>query len=257
MYPPQRQQAITDLLLADGGRVSVGAIADRLQVGTETVRRDLDLLDRRGLIRRVRGGAELVESLPFERALAARHADQAAEKRMIAAAVVEDLPAEGVVVLDSGSLTYVVAERLPTDRPLVVVTNNLPAAALLAGRPNLKVITLPGMIRGLTQASVDGWTTRRLETLSADLAIVGVNGMTPGLGLTTTNPEEAAVKRAMLLCARRRLVPVVSARIGRNSFCSFAAVSEVDKIITDAAADTELLADLRGAGPEVQVTGSR
>ena len=255
MYPPQRQQVITDLLLADGGRVGVGAIARRLRVGTETVRRDLDLLERRGLVRRVRGGAELVDSMPFERALAARHADRAAEKKLIASAVVDELPADGVVVLDSGSLSYLVAEQLPDDRPLVLVTNNLPAAALLTGRTNLTVITLPGLIRGLTQASADGWTTRRLERLSVDLAIVGVNGMTPDLGLTTTNPEEAAVKRAMLTCARRRLIPVISARVGRNSFCSFASVGEVDKIITDAAADSELVAELRGAGPEVQITG--
>ena len=61
------------------------------------------------------------------------------------------------------------------------------------------------------------------ETLTVDLAIIGVNGMTPTHGLTTTNPEEAATKRAMLLSARRRIVPVISGRIGRNSFCSFAA----------------------------------
>lgn len=256
MYPPQRQQAITDILLGTREQVGVSAIADRLGVATETVRRDLEVLARRGVVRRVRGGAELVESVPFEQALAARHADQRAEKQLIAAAVVADLPSDGVVVLDSGSLTYVVAERLPADRPLTVVTNNLPAAALLADRPGLTVITLPGMIRGLTQASVDGWTTRRLESLSADLAIVGVNGLTPQLGLTTTNPEEAAVKRAMLLCARRRLVPVVSAKLGRNSFCKFAAVNEVDLIITDPGADPELLGELRGAGPEVRVAGA-
>lgn len=256
MYPPQRQQAITDILLGTREQVGVSAIADRLGVATETVRRDLEVLARRGVVRRVRGGAELVESVPFEQALAARHADQRAEKQLIAAAVVDDLPSDGVVVLDSGSLTYVVAERLPSDRPLTVVTNNLPAAALLADRPGLTVITLPGMIRGLTQASVDGWTTRRLESLSADLAIVGVNGLTPQLGLTTTNPEEAAVKRAMLLCARRRLVPVVSAKLGRNSFCKFAAVNEVDLIITDPGADPELLGELRGAGPEVRVAGA-
>jgi DeoR family transcriptional regulator, fructose operon transcriptional repressor len=197
----------------------------------------------------------LVESVPFEQALAARHADQRAEKQLIAAAVISELPTDGVVVLDSGSLTFVIAEMIPDDRPLVIVSNNLPGAMILAEKPRLTVITLPGMIRGLTQASVDGWTTRRLESLSADLAIVGVNGITPDLGLTTTNPEEAAVKRAMLMCARRRVVPVVSAKIGRNSFCSFAAVNEVDKIITDPGADPDLLAEFRGAGPDVQVAG--
>lgn len=255
MYPPQRQQAITDLLLEQRSRVSVSSIAARLAVATETVRRDLEVLERRGVVRRVRGGAELVESVPFEQALAARHADQRAEKQVIAAAVIRELPSDGVVILDSGSLTFVIAEKLLDHRPLTIVTNNLPAATILAARPQLTVITLPGMIRGLTQASVDGWTTRRLETLSADLAIVGVNGLTADLGLTTTNPEEAAVKRAMLMSARRRLVPVVSAKLGRNSFCSFAAVNEIDKIITDRGADPELLGELRGAGPEVQVAG--
>ena len=74
------------------------------------------------------------------------------------------------------------------------------------------------------------------QHLTVDLAIIGVNGMTPTHGLTTTNPEEAATKRAMLLSARRRIV-VISGRIGRNSFCSFAAVNEVDLVITDAAAN--------------------
>lgn len=254
MFPPQRQRAITDMLLAQGSRsASVVAIAERLQVATETVRRDLEVLVRRGLIRRVRGGAELVESVPFDEALTARHAGQLAQKQAIAAAALEDLPPDGVVVLDSGSLTYVVASLLPTDHTSTVVTNNLPAAAMLADRPGLTVITLPGMIRGLTQASVDGWTTRRLERLSVDLAIVGVNGLTSALGLTTTDPEEAAVKRTMLLCARRRLVPVVSAKLGRNSFSSFAAVNEVDKIITDSGAEAELVAELRAGGPEVAV----
>ena len=80
--------------------------------------------------------------------------------------------------------------------------------------------------------------------------------MTPTHGLTTTNPEEAATKRAMLLAARRRIVPVISGRIGRNSFCSFAAINEVDLVITDAAVNTEIVSELEAAGPEVVVAES-
>jgi DeoR family fructose operon transcriptional repressor len=87
--------------------------------------------------------------------------------------------------------------------------------------------------------------------LTVDLAIIGVNGMTSTHGLTTTNPEEAATKRAMLLAARRRIVPVISGRIGRNSFCSFAGVNEVDLVITDAGANTEIVNELAAVGPEV------
>lgn len=251
-YPPERQRDITDLLLQlDGRRASVVQISERLHVTTETVRRDLDVLERRGVLRRVRGGAELMDAVPFEQALAARHAEQLDDKLVIARRVVDELPDEGVVVLDSGSLTLFCAQALPRDCRLVVVTNNLPAAQYLADYEHLRVFTLPGMVRGLTSAAVDARTSRRLGSLTADLAIVGVNGLTVAHGLSTTNPEEAAAKRAMLLSARRRLVPVISGKLGRNSFCSFGAVDELDVVVTDAGADPGLVLELAAAGPEV------
>ncbi len=254
MYPPERQRAITGLLMGEEGRrASVALISEQLKVTTETVRRDLDVLERRGVLRRVRGGAELMDSTPFEQALAARHAEQFDDKVLIARRLVAELPPDGVVVLDSGSLTFVCAQAMPRDRPLAVVTNNLPAAQYLADYDNLRVFTLPGTIRGLTSAAVDSWTTRRLATLTADVAIIGVNGLTPSHGLTTTNPEEAATKRAILLAARRRIVPVISGKLGRNSFCSFAAVNEIDLIITDREANGELVRELAAAGPEVAI----
>lgn len=252
-YPPERQREITALLVAAKGRVAVAQISQELGVTTETVRRDLDVLERRGVLRRVHGGAELMNATPFEQALAARHAEQSAAKDAISRRLVAELPDDGVVVLDSGSLTYMFASLMPDDRQLTVVTNNLPAARLLAERANLRVLTLPGMVRGLTSAAVDVVTADRLADLTADLAIVGVNGVTPGQGLTTTNPEEAGTKRAMLLSARRRVVPVISGRVGRNSFCSFAAVNDVDLLVTDEDADPDVLGELAALGPEVVV----
>ncbi len=99
------------------------------------------------------------------------------------------------------------------------------------------------------------WTSRRLSTLTVDLAVIGTNGLTVSHGLTTTNPEEAAAKRAMVLASRRRVLPVISGKLGRNSFCSFAAVSEIDLIITDAGASAEAVQELAVAGPEVVVVG--
>jgi DeoR family fructose operon transcriptional repressor len=254
MYPPERQRAITALLMRlDGRRASVAQISDQLRVTTETVRRDLDVLERRGVLRRMRGGAELLESTPFEQALAARHAEQFEDKKVIARRLAAEVPEDGVVILDSGSLTFICAQAMPKDRPLVIVTNNLPAARYLADFENLRIVTLPGMIRGLTSAAVDSWTSRRLSTLTADLAIVGVNGLTPANGLTTTDTDEAAAKRAMLLAGRRRVVPVISGKLGRNSFCSFAAVNELDMIITDRGASTEMVRQLAAAGPEVVI----
>ncbi len=254
MFAPQRQRAIADFLLTVPGRdVSVAEIGRRLGVAAETVRRDLEVLARRGTVRRVRGGARLVDATPFEQALAARHAEQRAEKLAIADRVAAELPADGVVALDSGSLTFNCAQAMIKDSGVAVVTNNLPAAQYLAQSSTLTVITLPGLIRGLTSAAVDAATSARLSSLAVDVAIIGVNGLTPKRGLTTTNPEEAAVKRAMLLAARRRIVPVISGKVGRDSFCAFGTLSDVDLIITDSGADPELLAELTAAGPEVIV----
>lgn len=254
MYPPERQRAITRLLAQlEGGRGTVAGIGQELSVTTETVRRDLDVLERRGVLRRIRGGAELVGATPFEQAFAARQAEQYKDKLVIAQRVMRELPDNGVVVLDSGSLTLICAQAIPPDRSLVVLTNNLPAAQYLAGNENLKVISLPGMIRGLTSAAVDSWTCRRLQTVTADVAIISVNGLTGKQGLTTTNPEEAAVKRSMLLSAHRRVVPVISSRLGRSAFCTFASINEVDIVITDAAADQDLVRQLASAGPDVVI----
>ena len=252
MYPPERQQAIAEYLVdRPEHRAGVAQISERLGVTAETVRKDLDVLERRGVLRRVRGGAELLSTTPFEQALAARHAEQFDDKLAIARRVVAELPEDGVVILDSGSLTFVCAQLMPTDRALTLVTNNLPAARYLAGHTKLQILTLPGSVRGLTSAAVDPWTVRRLSTITADLAVIGVNAMTAERGLMTTNPEEAAVKRAMLLAARRRLVPVISSKLGRTSFCTFGAVSEVDLVITDRGAAPEQLAELSAAGPAV------
>jgi DeoR family fructose operon transcriptional repressor len=109
-----------------------------------------------------------MDSTPFEQALAARHAEQFEDKLVIARRVAEELPQDGVVVLDSGSLTFFCAQAMPKDTALAVVTNNLPAAQYLADYENLRVFTLPGTIRGLTSAAVDVWTTHRRERDDAD-----------------------------------------------------------------------------------------
>ena len=115
--------------------------------------------------------------------------------------------------------------------------------------------TVPAALAAPTiiSASALGRTGSPPPSDRINLGIIGVNGMTPTHGLTTTNPEEAATKRAMLLSARRRIVPVISGRIGRNSFCSFAAVNEVDLVITDPGANSEIVTELAATGPEVVI----
>lgn len=251
MYPAERQAAIIADARDGDGAVSVAQVSERLRVAPETIRRDLIVLERQGLVRRHHGGAVLTRRTPFEPSLQRRREGEHLERSAVARLVVEHLPDEGVIVLDSGSMTLEIAALLPDDRRLLVVTNSLPIVALLAGRPRLTVLALPGQVRALTQAAVGAWTVGRLAELHADVAVIGANGVGVTEGATTTLPEEAEVKRAMLGVARRRILAVTSTKFATTSFHRAAALDEFDTIITDDRLDAETITALADAGPEL------
>ncbi len=254
MYAEERQQAI-GTLVAEEGRIAVTAVADRFGVTTETVRRDLAVLERAGVLRRVHGGAVPAGALTLmETALADRSATRAEAKRKIAAAALDLLPGTGgSVLLDGGSSTAALADVLPGDRALFVATNSVPIAARLATAPGIALHLLGGRVRGLTQCAVGDAPVRALADLRTDVAFLGTNGLTPGHGLTTPDEAEAAVKRAMVRAGQRVVVLADSSKLGREHLVRFAALEDVDVLVTDAEAAPADLARLEDAGIEVVV----
>ena len=250
MFAEQRQQRIVEQARLEG-RVDVSRLAADLEVTPETVRRDLNALERQGVLRRVHGGAMPVERLGFEPGLAARDAVLRAEKERIAKAALAELPVEGAVLIDAGTTTARLAELLPASRELTVVTNALPIALRLSVRPGLTVLAVGGRVRGRTQAAVDDWALRALRDTYVDVAFVGTNGITLDRGLTTPDPAEAAVKRAMIAAARRVVVLADHTKVGATHFARFGSVGEVDMLITDSGLDADVAARLEAAGPTV------
>jgi DeoR family fructose operon transcriptional repressor len=250
MYAEERQQEILRRARAKG-RVEVLALADDLSVTTETIRRDLTLLERAGVVRRVHGGAIPVERLGFEPALATRDAVMTSEKERIAKAAVGELPDGGSIIIDAGTTTSRLAEAIPMDRELTVIVNAPPLAVMLASRPNLAVILLGGRVRGRTLATVDDWGLRPLSQIFVDVAFMATNGLSPERGLTTPDPAEAAVKRAMIAAARRTVVLADHTKIGHDYLARFGELSDVDTLITDNGLDAELICELEQAGLRV------
>ncbi|MBO3746790.1 DeoR/GlpR transcriptional regulator [Streptosporangiaceae bacterium NEAU-GS5] len=250
MYAEERHQEILQRARSQG-RVDVVTLAEEFGVTTETIRRDLTALERAGVLRRVHGGAIPVERLAFEPALAARDEVMTAEKERIAKAALAELPQDGAIVLDAGSTTGRLARVLPADRELTIVVNSPPLAAALATRPNLSVIMLGGRVRGKTLATVDDWALQPLSQLHVDVAFMATNGCSVSKGLTTPDPAEAAVKRAMIKCARRRVLLADHTKFSSDYFARFGALDEIDLIISDSGLDAGLAADLAAAGPDV------
>jgi len=250
VYAPERHQLILTAARADG-RVDVMALSRQLDVTPETVRRDLTTLERRGLLRRVHGGAIPVERLGAEPGLADREGRYAQQKDRIAKLAVDELPDGGSIILDAGTTTARLAELLPTDRELTVVTHSLPIAMILASRPGITLHLIGGLVRWRTLAAVGGWARQAIAEIHADVTFLGTNGLTVEHGLTTPDLAEAQVKRALVDAARRTVVLADHSKIGRTDFALVAPIDRVDTLITDSEVDPELADELEAAGLSV------
>lgn len=252
MYAEERQQAIAQRARQDG-RVDVNGLAHELDVTTETIRRDLIALERRGTLRRVHGGAIPVDRLGFEPEVATREAVLTAEKEAIAKRALAELPDDGSIILDAGTTTLRIAQLLPPDRELTVVTNSLPHASLLATMPRVTLHLVGGRLRPRTLATVDEAAQIFVHDIFVDLAIVGTNGISLKRGLTTPDRSEAAIKRAFIGAARRAICVADHTKFGVDHFSTFGDLADLDAIITDPLVEPSMAAEIEAAGPQVVI----
>lgn len=249
MYAPERHAEIVARARANG-RVEVAALAASLQVATETIRRDLTALERRGLLRRMHGGAVPVERLGLEPNVAERDVVNTLEKDAIAQAALAEIGDATTIVLDGGTTTARLAALLPADRQLTVITQALPVAGIVATKANINLHLIGGNVRGITLAAVGPWATSAAESIRADIAFLGANGITLR-GLTTRDVAEAEVKAALARAARRVVVLADHTKIGRDELVTFAPLDIVDTLVTDAALDADLASEIAAEGLEV------
>lgn len=254
VYAEERQQAMAQQVSQEG-RLSVADLAERFEVTTETVRRDLTSLERIGLVRRVHGGAVPSGSLGvIESGLGERDQAHTSAKDAIAAAAVAFLPPPGgVVVIDAGTTTARFAAALPREHRLTVITHAVPVAARLAGSPHVDLHLLPGRVRRTTQAAVGSDTVAALGDLRVDVSFAAANGLTAEHGMTTPDRDEAATKRAIVAAGRRTVALVDSSKIGVETTVRFAAAEEIDVLVTDSGIGRQDRAMLEKKGIEVVV----
>lgn len=253
MYAAERQRGIYDLA-RQKGRVSVAGLAREFDVTTETIRRDLDYLNDQGVLRRVHGGAVIAQNVELtETGLAAREPTHAAQKNRIAAAAMEFLPgATGSLLLDAGTTTSRVAAMLTPESARTVITGSVPVAGQLINN-GLNLQLLGGRVRGITGAAVGADTVAAISKLRCDVAFVGVNGLSLAHGLSTPDADEAAVKQAMVNAAKHVIVLADSSKIGAELLVSFAAISDVDVLVTDAGVAASDRDQLEAAGVQVVI----
>ena len=251
-----RQQQILELV-QQNNRISVLEICTLFGVSEMTARRDLQELDREGLLRRVHGGAIQNLGRSYEPPLIIRTNKQYSQKQAIGHKAAELILDGDSIALDIGTTTLEVARSLHDKRNLTVITASLPIAneivASYSLESDIRLILTGGVVRSSEWSMVGAFSARMYTQLHVDKAFIGIGGISLEDGLTEYNLEDASVKWTLLESARQVIVVADGSKFGKTAFASVGPLEAVDTIITDGGAPPGMLADLRSRGVEVLV----
>jgi DeoR/GlpR family transcriptional regulator of sugar metabolism len=233
MLTAERRRVILDRLEREG-KVVASELVEALGVSEDTVRRDLRELAAGGLVQRVHGGA--LPPPPAAGSFAQRLAVAPEAKAHLAEAALPLLEGANVVVLDGGTTALELARRLPHDRACTVLTNSPPVAAALAHHPRADVVLIGGRLLKDAQVTVGAEAIDALRQVRADACVLGVCSLHPELGVTTTDHDEAHVKRAMVAASAEVIALATADKLRTAGPWIVAPLADVTHLVTDAPA---------------------
>jgi DeoR family transcriptional regulator of aga operon len=250
----RRQERFSAILerLAHGGSVGVAELAEELGAASQTIRRDLAMLEQQRLLARTHGGA-VAHAVSYELPLRYKGVLHAGEKRRIAREAASHVTAGMAIGLTGGTTATEVARALADRQGLTIVTNALNIASELAVRPNLKLVVTGGVVRGNSYELSGPLAEASLASINLDIVFVGVDGIEARSGCTTHHDVEAHSNGAMIDRSRQVVVVADSSKIGLVAFARICPIEAVTLVISDTDADAVAVKALREAGPEVQL----
>lgn len=258
-YPPDEESVTArraELILQEllrAGEVSVESLADKLNVSTATIRRDLTALERQGLLRRNHGGASPVEPALYEpfrnvSSFSEQEQQRTAEKRRIGLAAAELIQDGDTIALGAGTTTTQIARSIRHRRRLTVLTNAVNIAMELSHRDDIKVFVTGGHLSGAWFALVGATAQQNAGGMFVDTAFIGVDGIHAEHGLTTNYPDQAAIHRTFLQQARQRIIVADHRKIGVAATALICGLQDITAFITDRKASTDSIASFSNNG---------
>jgi DeoR/GlpR family transcriptional regulator of sugar metabolism len=245
MLGSQRRTHILETLKREGQALA-GVLARELDVSEDTIRRDMREMAAQGLIKRVHGGALPVSpELPD---FTARRSVASAEKAALGARAAALVKPGQMVFLDGGTTTAEIARQLPRGMALTVATHSPTIASEFEHRPEVEVILIGGRLYKHSMVAVGAQAMAAIDTIRPDLFFLGVTAVHPGLGLTTGDFEEAAIKRHILQASAETYVAVTEEKIDAISPCRIAPIEAIAGLIVPDGIDEERLSPYREAG---------
>lgn len=217
--------------------VLVSELSQKYKVTEETIRRDLEKLEREGYVKKTYGGAVLNKNTNIDIPFKIREKTNKKEKQVIAR-LVEGLVEDGEsLMLDSSSTSLMVARNLKQYRGLTVITNSVEVLLELSASKSINVISTGGVLRESALSLGGKNAERMLKNFNVDKAILSCKGINMLKGITESNEVEAEIKRTMRECAKKTIWAIDSSKFDNISFITFTDFRNGDTVVTDSMPD--------------------
>ncbi len=248
-------QRHTEILrqLAIKGTLDVQQLCEELNVSAVTIRKDLRLLEEKGLLYRTHGGASKHSPYIRDRSVSEKESLFASEKKRIAMAAAVLVAPNDSVILASGTTLQAMARELQPSGPLTVITSSLNVALSLLTRDEIQVIQLCGTIRHSSGSVVGQFAELFLDQVICSKLFLGADGIDLKHGLTTTDLAEARLNLKMIGASESTIVLADSSKFSKHGFGKICNFDQVSRIITDTNIGDKTVKQLEDMGVIVQI----
>ncbi|PHV72114.1 DeoR family transcriptional regulator [Sporanaerobium hydrogeniformans] len=236
MLALERQKRIIEQIEKEES-VKVIELSKAFDVTEETIRRDLEKLEKQGILKRTYGGAVLetsngkeAEDTPFN----TRVKQNITGKQKIALAVASLLKDNEVVMLDPSTTCLEIAKRIDKEKHLTVITNSISVLSELSNHEALNILSTGGTLRKRSLSLIGPTAKDNIRNYYADKAVISCKGADLHRGLMDTNELEIEIKKAMISCAKEIILAIDSTKIEKKSMYKLMELKEVDYIVVDA-----------------------
>ena len=233
MFMEERQREICQKI-ETAGKITIAEITKAYHISEESARRDLRLLEQKGLCKRTHGGAIRLQQVSVRPAPDRdfRQMPVFPNYRQIARRAAEEIRPHDVVYLTGGSFGYIMTEFLPRDFPYTLVVNSVDVGARLRELPNADIYLAGGKMRQ-SGSLTDSLAADFVSRIHFDRCFLTGAGLTAGFGLSNGTNETAAFQRAVLKNSRARYLLIPSAKIGTDSFIKVCDAEALHTVVTD------------------------
>ncbi len=253
MLVGERQRMIVDLV-NERKSVRVSELSKIFSVTEETIRRDLEKLEKEKKLTRSHGGAISIQTpnsveIPYT----VREATNVLEKRHIALEAVKHVKTGNKIILDASTTAWYMAKTLP-DIPLTVLTNSIKVAMELSQKSKITVISTGGILLSKSLSYAGPLAESSLDDYYVDKAFISCKGLHLDRGISESDEQQSRIKQKMMKIADTVFLLMDYSKFGVQSFSRMGGLDQIDKIITDARVDRQFVRQLEEKGLDITIS---